>query len=194
MFKADSREIQQSSVPMSPGVHKIWVSSVKAHKTEPREEGGESYDVIDIELMNSAKETNKIRLFNPMNTSDEAIREREATYAAKVIVTFANKIQNKDIELNVSSWEELGKFAEKNIDVKAKVPLLIKLIGNVYNGKARVGITRYDGWLKRFDSGESIKLSQNENKSNAEWDAFVNGAKPSSGAATSTEKDDDLPF
>jgi len=196
MFNQKSADIAESSAPMSPGVHEVWVTNVKAHTTKPKEEGGTTYNVIDIEVKNSKKESNLIRLFDPTKIEDEEKKGKEIKFAGKVITAFASKTQGEDIELSAKDWKELGKWAVKNIDPENKAKLLIKLIGNVWEGKARVGITRYDGWLKRADSGESIKLSKNENTKNVEWTEFVTGIKAGNSASNTSfvEDNDDLPF
>jgi len=163
--------LQENAGYMSPGIHdNVLITEVKAHTSEAK--SGQTYEVIDILFTNSKKENHAHRIFNPLAGAEDKVAEN-AQRVADQLSYIASKVQDKEVLMEATTWEEVCNFAVKNIPVKT-TPLKLKLVGNVYGGNARVQITSYPGWLKTMKSGESIKFSKKENEANAEYFAHMN--------------------
>jgi hypothetical protein len=188
MYGAKSNSIQESVQAMSIDIHKAKVVEAKAFTTEPKNEGGKTFDVLDIVFKNPAQEEFKIRCFSPENDEDKTRATKSAEYYSKLVVYIASKLKGEEVELpKVKSWAEFTAAAVELLSGQDDVPLWLKLTGNVWNGKANVQVTRYFGWLERVDSGKKPKYSQNEVKGNAEYTAQLTGV-------ASDDADDDAPF
>lgn len=188
MFKSSKEGIQEGNVSMSPGIHdNVHLTGIKAHTHKDKKD--REWQVLDITFKNAKKEIHTHRIFNPAQ-GDQAKLEDNATTIANQLSYIATKLQGKDAEVEAESWEDLCNWAIENIPTN-KVPLKVKLLGNVYNGQANVQITKYTGWLKTMASGETIRFSKKENEANAAYFAFM---KPAVSNGVAPTKPDDLPF
>lgn len=185
---------------LSHGEHSnVRVTDISAG-LKKRKNSEEEDDVCDV-LFRSIQGQYQLRVFNPDNDEDEDRREKNQEYIPKLFAYILKKLKNKEIEVPaVNSFKELCDwFIKEAGDPKeySKVSLELKLVGNVYNGKATVGVTRYFGWLERSDSGKKVKFSANEISANATYDKFLRDRQPSTGGeggGTSGGGGDDLVF
>lgn len=157
-------------------------------------------DVCDVVFKNAQGQYQQ-RMFNPDNDADAARKEKNQEYYSKLMAYILKKLKGKDIEVpsTINNWKELTDWFIKEAGQKAeysKVLLQLKLVGNVYDGKANVVTTRYFGWLERMDSEKKIKFSANELQSNAEYDRFMADKKPKTegGDSGGAEDTGDLAF
>lgn len=136
-----------------------------------------------------------IRLFNPDEDSDEKRKEKNQEYYSNLISYILKKIKNVEVIVpSVSSFEELKNWTIAQLgNGYSTVPLIIKIIGNVYNNKANIQITKYFGWLERKDSGKLPSFSFNEEQGNKEYINFINKKNKDTEEAYEKTKEDDEP-
>jgi hypothetical protein len=166
----------------------LEIVELKAHTTEAKNEGDKTYQVFDIIYKNPQGETYTQRLFNP-EEGDVSKQEKNEKTVSDTVTYIAKKVQNKDVELDgskIKSWDDFTKEATAMIAPFMKgVKLALKLVGNVYNNKARLGTTAYFGWLERMDSGKYPKYSPNEVESNVEYENYFKKDKSKKGGGAS---------
>jgi hypothetical protein len=189
-FGGSSNEIKELS-PLKPGIYKnIVLAKVEALTTEGKD-GKPGYEVLDFYFEGIGFNFLK-RIFNPLKGEDQEKVGKAAKNASAIVLYIASKILNRDVNLpSVSTWDE---FTTASIGLFKqgfnKELLQMKLVGNVYNGKARVDTTYYFGWLKRMDEGVELEFSKQEKEENAKWEAHNNGASAAKGSGGSQIKPD----
>ena len=174
-YGSKSSDIKDSS-NLGTGIHEVVLAEAKA-QTVTTAKG--DFEVLDYVFKNINGDQFQYRIFNPETSTKVEKAEKDAS---DKVVYIASKVSGKEKELPaVESWNE---FTETAISLLPKdynkVPLSIKLIGNVYNGKANVQTNNLynggwigGGWLERKDSGKVLVLSVQDKKSIAEYEAFL---------------------
>jgi len=128
------------------------------------------------------------------------------------ILYIVGKITQDNKEITGDTWEEFTsnvvKELEPFVNEKENRPeLFLKLVGNVYNGRANLQIPGYKGFLERVDSGSMPTVSKSEDQKNQEYLNFGSGSPdkeesadlPDTGGGmdegiNDSEAGDDLPF
>jgi len=190
-YGSKSTDIKESA-KMGVGIHEnVTVTSVVAQTIEYK--NGDSGDVLDITFTKdkglASEEDFMLRTFNP-ESGNETYLEKNKEHAGALVTYIASKVTGEESEIpdTVDSWKSFTKAAIKLIPIN-DTTLSIKLVGNVYNGKANIQVTRYWGWLTRTDSGKKLKFSQNELGDNAQYEKHFAPA-----SSTSSTEDDINPF
>lgn len=73
---------------------------------------------------------------------------------------------------NANSWREFVDIVIKRFEKNSgyvDIPVKLKVVGNVYNGKANVQIPNYKGFLQGESSDSAITFSKNELSANREY-------------------------
>lgn len=216
LFSGSTKEVaekasQQEGYPSItvPGVYSVMLGEVN-NETRTTNNDKEIESPLELTFYHKDSEGNIYRYhhieFKPREEDNQDKLERKRDR----ILYILDKVTNKDIKIDAESWEdftskvkaELDKFSGKNSPV-----LYIKLVGNVYNGNARLQFPNYyGGCLSRKDENKKPTVSKSEQKKNDEYNQFQNsgGGKPDKesdlpsdvGAGTDEDlgSDDGLPF
>ncbi len=197
-YGAKSSDINEKSY-LGYGEHSgVHITDISAG-VKKRQKSEETDDVCDVTFTGLQGQF-QLRMFNPDVDTDEERKAKNQEYISKLMSYILKKLKNKDIDVPaVGSWKELTDWFISQAGQKAdynKVSLELKLVGNVYNDKANVQVTRYFGWLERTDSGKKVKFSANEIASNNAYDAKMKTKQPKTegGEATEEGKTEDLVF
>lgn len=195
-----------------PGVHEVKLVSVT---NESYTTNNDKYLENPLQLEFYKKEGETIYRHNHME-----LQPREEDEESKVnnkidrILYIVGKITGQDKNVQGETWKD---FTDKvvselkpYVENKSKRPeLYLKLIGNVYNGRANLQIPGYKGFLERKDSGKMPTVSQKEQERNKEYINFNSGTPDKEessdvpiagqggadeGVSDPEQADDDLPF
>lgn len=195
-YGSKSENLRESS-SLGVGIHSnVALKEVKAHTTEPKKEGADTYEVLDFTFKNAKGDQYTYRVFNP-EKGDALKIEQNAKDAADKVVYILAKLSGKPVEIpdTIESWEEFCAFVKdalpKDYD---KIALEIKLIGNVYNGRANVQAPNIykggfigGGWIRKMSDADKLTLSDVDKKSIATYeDHLKKGASVSTAAPTAS--------
>lgn len=180
-YGSKSSDIKDTAY-LSHGVHEVYLIDIYAG-IKKRAKGEETDDVCDI-MFKGIQGEFKIRAFNPDNDEDLERKEKNQKYNSDLFAYIGKRITGKEVEIpsTINSWKELTDFFIKLMGPKegySKIPLLIKLVGNDYNGKQNIVVTRYFGWLEK-KGGKVPTFSPAEIAANNKYDAAVNKKTPKS--------------
>lgn len=186
-YGANSKDIKDVSY-LGIGIHDATLSKVSIDPFTDKSE--KVWDVIDFTFKGSQGEFT-IRSFNPDDDTDDEKKGKNQVYISNLIAYILKKIKNAEVEVpsTLSSFTELKNWAIAQLGTNyMNIPLVIKLVGNVYNGKANVQVTKYFGWLERKDSGKLPIFSKGEEAKNLEYNNFGSNKAAATSEAESTDE------
>ncbi len=175
-YGSKSSDIKETSY-LSHGIHKVRIVDISAG-LKKRAKSEEEDDVCDV-IFKGVQGEFKLRVFNPDTDEDETRKEKNQKYTSDLFAYLGRKITGNEVEIpsTISSWKELTDFFIKLVgtkDVYSKIPFLIKLVGNDYNGKQNITVTRYFGWLEKEKEGGKVPtFSATEIASNTAYDNAI---------------------
>lgn len=185
--------------PMSVGIHND-VEITKIEAVEIVNKVGKKFNLLDFTFENAKGETHLHRLFNPDTETDPNKKAKKQVGVSNFVAYIATKVNGKPCIFSgegVESWEDFTTAAIELIgDGYLGKKFQVKLLGNVYKGKASIVIPNYTGWIEPQESEKRLKFSPSEKKGNLEYKAFyetVQTSKPSAPSADGVAEDE-LPF
>lgn len=190
-YGAKSSDIKEGSYLSYGEYENGRIALVDVDPAKKRVKGEETDDVCDVIFTHKGGKF-QLRTFNPDTGTDEVKKEKNSEYASKLFAYIAKKLTGKEQEVptTISSFEELTVWFLETIgpkEVYSKVPVNFKLVGNEYNGKANIQVTKYFGWLERVDSEKKPKFSPNEIASNNAYDKFLREKTPKTKTSESSD-------
>ncbi len=197
-YGSKSSDIKESPNYLGHGVNENLAIVDVSAGLKKRQKGEEEDDVCDV-LFKSAAGQFQLRVFNPDKGDDAEKVAKNQKYTSDLFAYLGRKITGKDVEIpsTISSFKELTDYFIKLIGPKegySKLRFALKLVGNVYNGKANIQVTRYFGWLERMDSAKKPVSSPSEIAKNNEYDAFIANKTPNTSTKKEGEAEEDFQF
>ena len=182
------------SQPMGLGIfNNVSIKSIEALTTEPKRETDKAYEVLDIVFQNETDETYRLRLFNSDEDTDHVRVAKGQVRNSNTIAYVAGKIKGEETSLDgskIKSWKDFTAAAIKLLGDYSGKAFQFKTVGNVWNGKAKLVLPVYWGWLESMESSKKLAYSQSEKEANAEYESFF----ANRGGSGALAEDDDTPF
>lgn len=182
-----------SIASLEPGIYED-ASLVKVEVTKTtKQDGSEGKNIITF-LFSTPKGDHQHTEYEVDPTDAKA--QSKMQNLSKRIGHIATKFVSEDVVKNIkaTSFVDYGNQIANllNAACGAVKDLEIKIVGNVYNGKATSGFTGYPPFISRKSSPSYKRLtfSANENKSNGEYKAHSAAAPDNDAIATDTTKKD----
>lgn len=106
--------------------------------------------------------------FAPREDEDETKIQNKANRLLHLV----KEITGRNMKFNDEEWTDAIEKVKKALDQycgKNSPELCVKILGNVYNGKARLQIPGYLPFIKRKEESDRLFISKNEKKKNEEY-------------------------
>jgi hypothetical protein len=208
LAKKSTEEIEGKSGNSSfaPGIHECTLSNI----TRESLKNGE-FDVVVVKFRSAETEHSHIiwdgTLLKP--TDKKTVEERQDDFFLNLCHIFdplGFNFQDKYLAAGANqilNTEQLFNLLSANITATHKqIPLVVKVTGSVYNGRANAGFPAYRPFLrlKSDIADKPLNFSNTELQNNEEYRAFMSKPKnnesqfAATDAANAKPANDDLPF